>query len=83
MIDQVTFVLQNYPWVQHVVAVLIVCRIVFKPLFAILGKYVELTIEEDDDVKLKKFMKSKTYKMLAFIVDLAASVKLPKIKEKK
>ena len=83
MISQVEFLLQNYPWIQHVVAVLIICRVVFKPLFAILGKYVELTIEEDDDVKLKKFMKSKTYKMLAFIVDLAASVKLPKIKEKK
>jgi hypothetical protein len=82
MIDQVTFLLQNYPWIQHVVAVLIVCRIVFKPLFAILSKYVELTVEEDDDVKLKKFMKSKTYKMLAFIVDLAMSIKLPNIKGK-
>lgn len=83
MIDQIAFLLQNYPWIQHIVAVLIVCRIVFKPFFAILGKYVELTVEEDDDVKLKKFMKSKTYKMIAFIVDLFASVKLPKIAEKK
>lgn len=83
MIDQLTFLLQNYPWIQHVVAILIVCRIVFKPLFAILSKYVELTVEEDDNVKLKKFMKTKTYKMLAFIVDLGASIKLPKIKEKK
>ena len=83
MIDQVTFLLQNYPWIQHVVAVLIVCRIIFKPLFAILSKYVELTVEEDDDVKLKKFMKSKTYKMMSFIVDMVASVKLPQIKGKK
>lgn len=82
MIDQVTFLLQNYPWIRHLVAIMIMCRVLFKPAFAILGKYVELTIEENDDIKLKKFMKSKAYKMLTFIVDLAASIKLPKIKEK-
>lgn len=82
MIDQLTFILQQYPWLQHVVAVMVIGRIVFKPLFQILGKYVELTVEQDDDKKLHKFMKSKTYKMLAFIVDMAASVKLPKLKDK-
>ena len=82
MLDQLSFILQQYPWLQHVVAVMVVCRLVFKPTFQILGKYVELTVEEDDNKKLNKFMKSKTYKMLAFVVDLAASVKLPKIKDK-
>lgn len=82
MVDQVTFLLQQYPWLQHVVAVMVICRIVFKPLFAILGKYVELTIEEDDNKKLHKFMNGKTYKMLAFIVDMLSSVKLPKLKRK-
>jgi hypothetical protein len=81
MIDQVTFLLQQYPWLQHVVAVMVLCRIVFKPVFAILGRYVELTLEEDDDKKLHKIMKSKAYKMTAFIVDMLASVKLPKIKK--
>jgi hypothetical protein len=80
--DQVSFLLQTYPWLQHVVALMVICRIVFKPLFQILGKYVELTIEEDDNKKLHKIMNSKAYKMTAFIVDLAASVKLPKIKRK-
>jgi len=79
--EQVAFLLQTYPILQHVIAVMVICRIVFKPIFSILGKYVELTIEEDDDKKLHKFMKSKTYKMLAFIVDMLASVKLPKIKK--
>ena len=79
--EQVAFLLQTYPILQHVIAVMVVCRIVFKPIFSILGKYVELTIEEDDDKKLHKFMRSKTYKMLAFIVDMLASVKLPKIKK--
>lgn len=82
MIDQVTFLLQNYPWIQHVVAVLIVCRVVFKPMFAILGKYVELTIEKDDDKRLHEIMDSKWYKLSVFIVDMLVSVKLPKLKDK-
>ena len=82
MIDQVTFLLEQYPMLQHVVAIMVICRIVFKPLFQILGKYVELTIEEEDDKKLHKIMNSKAYKMTAFIVDMIASVKLPKIKGK-
>lgn len=81
MIDQVTWILQQYPWLQHVVAVMVVCRIVFKPFFALLAKYVELTIEEDDNKKLHKFMKTKTYKMLVFMTDMISSVKLPKLKK--
>lgn len=82
MIDQVAFLLEQYPMLQHVVAIMVICRVVFKPLFQILGKYVELTIEEDDNKKLHKIMNSKAYKMTAFIVDMIASVKLPKIKGK-
>lgn len=82
MIDQVAFLLEQYPMLQHVVAIMVICRIVFKPLFQILGKYVELTIEEEDDKKLHKIMNSKAYKMTAFIVDLTSSIKLPKIKRK-
>ena len=81
MIDQVTFLLQQYPVLQHVVAAMVICRIIFKPLFAILGRYVELTVEEKDDEKLHKIMKSKAYKMTAFIIDMVSSVKLPKIKK--
>ena len=79
--DQIEFLLQTYPWLQHVIAIMVISRVVFKPIFAILGKYVELTIEEDDNKKLHKFMQTKTYKMMAFIVDMLASVKLPKIKK--
>lgn len=82
MIDQVTFLMDNYPIVKHLIAIMVVCRIIFKPTFMILGKYVELTVEEDDNVKLKKFMNSKTYKMMAFIADMLVSAKLPKIKKK-
>lgn len=81
MLDQVTWILQQYPWLQHVVAFMVICRIVFKPLFSILGKYVELTIEEDDNKKLHKIMNTKAYKMTAFIIDMLSSVKLPKLKK--
>jgi hypothetical protein len=82
MIDQITFLLQTYPWLQQVVAIMVVCRIVFKPLFAVLAKYVELTIEEEDDKRLHKIMKSKWYKLAVFVIDMLASVKLPKLKDK-
>jgi len=48
----------------------------------ILGKYVELTVEEKDNKRLAELMDTKTYKMIAFIVDMLASVKLPKAKRK-
>lgn len=79
MISQLEFLMQN-EWIRYSITAMVMLRLIFKPLFAILGKYVELTVEEDDDNKLKKFMNTKTYKMLAFIVDLTASIKLPKIK---
>jgi hypothetical protein len=49
----------------------------------ILGKYVELTVEKDDDKKLHEFMATKKYKMMSFIVDMLASVKLPQLKKEK
>lgn len=82
MVDQVTFLLTQYPWLQHFVSILILCRIVFKPVFTILGKYVELTVEEKDDNKLHAIMATKKYKMFVFIVDMLSSVKLPKLKDK-
>lgn len=83
MIDQLTFILNQYPVLQHVVAIMVILRLLFKPLFAILGKYVELTVEEDDNKKLHKIMNSKAYKMTSFIIDMLASAKLPQIKKKK
>ena len=67
---------------QHVIAIMVICRVVFKPIFAILGRYVELTVEQEDDKKLHKFMGTKTYKMIVFIVDMLASVKLSAVKKK-
>ena len=83
MIDQIQFLMDNYPFVKHLISIAIACRVIFKPTFMILGKYVELTVEKDDNKKLHDFMATKTYKMMSFIVDLLASVKLPKLKKEK
>ena len=82
MVDQLTFIINQYPILAHVLAGMAIARMLFKPIFAILQKYFELTVEEDDNNKLKKFMKTKTYKMLAFLVDYFSSAKLPMIKKK-
>lgn len=81
--DQLLYLMNEYTWIKHIVTIMVVFRLVFKPAFMILGKYVELTIEEDDNKKLHKFMQTKTYKMLSFLADLIASVKFKQIKKDK
>lgn len=81
LISQLDFILQ-YDWIRYTMVTMVVLRMLFKPIFAILGKYVELTIEESDDKKLHKIMKSKWYKLTVFIIDMISSVKLPKLKDK-
>ena len=80
--EQITFLFDNYPIIRHIAAFMFVSRIVFKPLFAIAAKYVELTVEEEDNEKLAKIMNTKAYKMVAFIIDLTSSIKLPKASKK-
>jgi len=80
--EQIDFLIYNYPFIRHLISIMIICRVIFKPTFMILGKYVELTVEEKDNKRLAELMDTKTYKMIAFIVDMLASVKLPKAKRK-
>ena len=82
LMSQLDYILQ-YDWVRYTMTAMVIFRMVFKPIFTIASKYVELTVEYDDDKKLKKFMNTKTYKMLVFVVDLLASVKMPKVKKDK
>lgn len=79
--EQLNWLFENYPITKHIAMIMFVSRIIFKPTFSIIGKYVELTVKEDDNKKLHDFMLTKKYKMMVFIVDLLASVKLPKIKK--
>lgn len=79
--DQFTFLFQQYPIVQNMVAIIVMCRIVFKTTFTIAEKYVEFTVTKEDDKKLHQIMDTKYYKAAVFVVDLLASVKLPTLKK--
>lgn len=78
--EQIEYLMQ-YDWIKTTITVMILSRIVFKTIFTILGKYVELTIEVDDNKKLAKVLDSKWYKLMSFIVDMTLSCKLPKRKK--
>lgn len=81
LITQLDLLLE-YPIIKYSTAIMVVLRVIFKPLFLILGKYTELTVTKEDDKKLHKLMDSKAYKMTAFIVDMLGSVKMPSFKKK-
>jgi hypothetical protein len=78
--DQFIFLMEQYPVIKDIVAAMVLCRIVFKTVFTVAQKYVDFTVTKEDDKKLHKIMDSKYYKIAAFLVDLLASVKLPKLK---
>lgn len=81
LISQLDFLLQ-YDWIKYTMVTMVIMRIIFKPLFAIAAKYVELTVKEDDNKKLSQIMNSKWYKLACFVIDMFASVKMPKLKDK-
>lgn len=79
--DQLAYLMAEYPMLKDAVMVMVLARLIFKPIFAILAKYVELTVDIEDDKKLAKIMDSKWYKLTAFALDLSLSIKLPARKE--
>ena len=68
----------NYGWLTTVVLVIGSLRIVFKPIMLALENYVRQTPTVADDERLAKFEAGIIYKALAFLLDFAASIKLPK-----
>jgi hypothetical protein len=80
--DQLAFLMNEYPFVKDIVVFMVTCRLVFKPIFTFLGRYVKLTIEQEDDKKLHNIMNTKWYKILVILTDMIASIKLPKLKRK-
>lgn len=79
--EQFEFMMQ-YDWFRYTIMIIVTSRMVFKPLFTIAAKYVELSVELEDDKKLAKVMDSKWYKMAVFLVDLIGSAKMPVRKNK-
>jgi hypothetical protein len=81
--EQIEFILTTYPFMKHVLAWYFILRMINKPLFSVFARYVQLTEEIEDNEKYNKIINSKTYKMISFILDMGASIKLPKAKKRK
>jgi hypothetical protein len=58
-----------------------ILRTIFKPAMALLEAFVLATPGTTDDEKLKTFKASQVYRVLAWLVDYLASVKLPVAKK--
>ena len=69
---------QRFPVLSTVLLIVGGLRVVLKPLMVYLEEHVASTPCPEDDEKLKKIKSSKWYRVLNFVLDYSASVKLPK-----
>jgi hypothetical protein len=67
----------KYPQAIMVFTAVGVLRAIFKPIMVVLENYVKATPSADDDVWLEKLKVSKPYKVVAWLLDYTASIKLP------
>ena len=73
----IEFMAKN-PQLASVLVVMGLLRAVFKPLMSVIQAYVDATPDGGDNEKLEKVKESKWFKTLAWLLDYAASIKLPK-----
>ena len=71
--------LGKYGWLTTVILVIGSLRILFKPVMLAIENYVKQTPSAADDDRLAKFEAGPIYKVIAFVLDLGASIKLPLI----
>jgi len=76
--SQIDFIFNQYPAIKHIVAVYFIIRMINKPLFAFIGKYVQLSEGVKDDEIFNKIVNSKAYKLISFALDISLSIKIPK-----
>lgn len=72
--------IEKYPVVAMIFMVVGILRAVFKPFMTLLFSYVDATVGDADNKMLDKFVKSKVYSGLVWLLDYTASIKLPKNK---
>lgn len=73
-------------WVLQISAWVVALRTVFKPfsaqLEALLARavqWVRESPESDDDLLLERLLSNRVYRLLVFLVDFGASIKLPTV----
>lgn len=74
--DLLNNLVEQYPWLGGLAMLMGSLRLIMKPLFTVIDKYVESTPETSDNEKWESFKSSKTVKYLAWFMDYIASVKL-------
>ena len=72
-----TFVTNN-PHAATALMAMGALRLILKPVMVYIEQYVATTPDKADDEKVAKIKASKVYKVLCFVLDYTASVKLPK-----
>jgi len=77
LIQMVLGFVAGYPAFASALVVMGGLRLVFKPVFAILQSVVSYTASQKDDALLAKVVGSQIYSIVSFVLDYAASVKLP------
>lgn len=71
---------EGYPVAAAIFMAMGVLRAIFKPIMGVAQAYVDQTESTSDNEKLEAFKQSKIYKAVSWVIDLFASVKLPKSK---
>lgn len=72
----VVALVEQYPWIGTIVIIVGSFRLIMKPIFTLIDKYVEATPSISDNEKWNIFKSSKTIQVLTWFVDYFASVKL-------
>lgn len=66
----------KYPWIVSVILISGTLRMINKPLFSLLRKFVLLTPTKSDDMFLDEVERSKTYIVICYLLDWFASIKI-------
>lgn len=67
---------QKYPWLISALAVIATLRLVFKPIMGAVHAYVQSTASTSDDETLAKVETSRTFKVIAWLLDYLGSIKV-------
>lgn len=67
-------------WLLSIFMIVGSLRLIMKPIMSLIEAYVLITPKVEDDGLPAKIMESKPYKILAYLADWSASIKLPKKK---
>lgn len=69
-------ILSSYPLLNDFLVVVAILRLINKPLFLLLQRFVKLTPTKSDDTWLNAVENSTAYKVFLFALDWLASVKI-------